>query len=152
MGVALCLSVASTMTAFAGWEQTGASWKYKDDTTGTYLTGWQWLDGNKDNIAECYYLDSTGVMVSNTVIEGYTVNTDGAWTVNGVVQTQAPSNNDDSWMQYLTPEERAREEAEKANVAERVGPEQHEAAHLTPEEKAEAQERILDPEFQMGGM
>lgn len=70
----------------AGWEQTGNTWKYSEN--GAYLTGWQWLDGNGDNIAECYYLDANGVMAVNTVVDSYTVNESGAWVVNGVVQTK----------------------------------------------------------------
>ena len=89
MGIALCLSVASTMTAFAGWEQTGTTWKYKDDSTGTYLVNsWNWIDGNNDGISECYYMDSTGVMASNTSVDGWVLNDLGQWTVNGVVQTK----------------------------------------------------------------
>lgn len=88
--LAFCLMVP--FSSYAGWEQTGTTWKYKDNSQGIYLTGWQWLDSNNDNIAECYYLDSTGVMVSNTVIEGYTINDLGQWTVNGVVQTKATQN------------------------------------------------------------
>lgn len=51
---------------------------------------WQWLDGNGDGTAECYAFDSEGWMYAGTVTpDGYTVNQDGAWTVDGVVQTMA---------------------------------------------------------------
>ena len=39
-------------------------------------------------MAECYYFDVNGYMAENTVIDGYTVDVNGAWTVNGVVQTK----------------------------------------------------------------
>lgn len=45
------LTVSSVFTAFAGWDQVGTQWKYSDN--GAYLTGWQWLDGNNDGVAEC---------------------------------------------------------------------------------------------------
>lgn len=48
------------------------------------------LDGNGDGVAECYYFDGNGYMLANTTTpDGYTVNADGAWTVNGVVQTKS---------------------------------------------------------------
>lgn len=85
--IALALSVALTavngMTAFAGqWETAGADWKYKNDD-GTYSTNtWQWIDGKS------YYFGSDSIMAKNTTIDGYTLNADGQWTVDGVVQTQ----------------------------------------------------------------
>ena len=51
---------------------------------------WQWLDGNGDGVAECYAFDREGWMYADTTTpDGYTVNSDGAWTVNGAVQTMA---------------------------------------------------------------
>ncbi|MFR1834201.1 MAG: hypothetical protein ACLSX5_13750 [Lachnospiraceae bacterium] len=92
--IALALSAALTavngMTAFAGqWETAGANWKYKNDD-GTYSTNtWQWIDGNNDGVAECYYFDANGYMLVNTTTpDGYTVDGNGAWIVNGTVQTQ----------------------------------------------------------------
>ena len=89
--IALALSAALTvvngMTAFAGqWETAGADWKYKNDD-GTYSTnGWQWIDGKS------YYFGSDSIMAKNTTIDGYTLNADGQWTVDGVVQTQGTGN------------------------------------------------------------
>ena len=81
--MAVTLSVSMSMTALAGqWKQSGTDWKYEDN--GSCLTGWQWIDG------KCYYFDGNGYMLSNTTTpDGYTVDSSGAWTVNGVVQTQA---------------------------------------------------------------
>lgn len=82
------LTASMSMTALAGWEQEGNNWKYNDN--GNYATnGWYWIDGNNDGIAESYYFDNTGILARDTTVEGYTVNADGAWTVNGVVQTQS---------------------------------------------------------------
>lgn len=83
LGVALILATAMSMTAYAGnWETVGNDWKYKEDN-GTYAAnGWQWIDGKS------YYFDTNGIMAKDTTIDGYTVNLDGQWTVNGVVQTQ----------------------------------------------------------------
>ena len=82
------LTASMSMTALAGWEQEGNNWKYNDN--GAYAAnGWYWIDGNNDGIAESYYFDNTGILARDTTVEGYTVNADGAWTVNGVVQTQS---------------------------------------------------------------
>lgn len=88
IGAVICLSVASTMTAFAGWEQTGTTWKY--NFNGTYFNnGWNWIDGNNDGISECYYFNTDGtILISTTTPDNYMVNENGAWVVNGVVQTR----------------------------------------------------------------
>ncbi len=87
------LATSMSITAFAGWEQEGTNWKYNDN--GTYAAnGWIWIDGNNDGIAESYYFNDAGYMLVNTTTpDGYTVNADGAWTVNDVVQTQGAAVN-----------------------------------------------------------
>lgn len=84
--VAFCMLIPSTV--FAGqWKKEGSTWKYQKDD-GTYATGtWQWIDGKS------YCFDSNGNMYANTTTpDGYTVNENGQWTVNGVVQTQNANN------------------------------------------------------------
>jgi len=49
------------------------------------LTGWKWIDGN------CYYLDSQGqnegaLYRNTTTPDGFTVDSEGRWVVNGAVQ------------------------------------------------------------------
>lgn len=88
----VCLSISfsllSSLTVFAGqWQQNGSDWSYQNDD-GSFMTGWNWVDGNGDNIAESYYMYENGLLAVNTTIEGYTVNENGAWTVEGVVQTK----------------------------------------------------------------
>ena len=74
-GIAILVMVtgllfSNAFTSLAAWEQSGAGWKYKDDTTGAYdRNGWYWIDGNSDRIAECYYFDDTEIMAANTVID-----------------------------------------------------------------------------------
>lgn len=92
--MAAALSMAMIVPAFAdnpvGWRQTGNTWQYVKDASGSlYSNGWQWLDGNKDGISECYYFDANGNMLSNTTTpDGWQVNEGGAWIMNGVVQTK----------------------------------------------------------------
>lgn len=58
-------------------------------TAGTSFAGeWQWIDGNGDGIAECYYMENGIVLADTTTPDGYQVDGTGAWIVDGVVQTQ----------------------------------------------------------------
>lgn len=78
------------LDAFAAeWQRDDTGWWWKEED-GSWISGeWQWLDGNLDGIAECYYFDATGYMQANTITsDGYTVNSDGAWIVDGVIQTK----------------------------------------------------------------
>lgn len=93
--VSMVMSLAFGVTAFAaawrtGTEQNQNRWWY-DYEDGTYArNGWFWLDGNQDGIAECYYFDEEGWMAAGqTTPDGYEVNEDGAWILNGAVMTQA---------------------------------------------------------------
>ena len=88
MIVAMMMGTATT--ALAGqWQQNSKGWWWQEDN-GTYpKSQWQWIDGDKDGIAECYYFDGSGYMLSNaTTPDGYVVNGDGSWTDGGVVKTK----------------------------------------------------------------
>ncbi|MFT4107177.1 MAG: hypothetical protein QM657_15590 [Lacrimispora sp.] len=86
LSTAVILSLFPVSTVFAGqWTQDSTTWKYQNDD-GSYAEGWNWIDGKS------YYFDSNGNMLANTTTpDGFTVNTDGAWVVNDVVQTQNSS-------------------------------------------------------------
>ncbi len=87
------MMIAGAIPAFAaGWIRNDTGWWYStnDSNTAWHANGWQWIDGDGDGVSECYYFDQNGYMLVNaTTPDGYTVNADGAWTVNGAVQTQA---------------------------------------------------------------
>ena len=86
---AMTLSI-SIVSFAAGWRQSAAGWWWEYDGGTWPAASWQWLDGNGDGVAECYYFNSDGYMLSGTTTpDGYVVNADGAWTVNGTVQTQS---------------------------------------------------------------
>ena len=52
-----------------------------------YKSCWQWLDLNNDGVYECYYFNVLGHMLKNTTIhDGFRVNENGEWIVDGVVQ------------------------------------------------------------------
>ena len=74
-----------------GWIEVNGSKYYlfpnSDGWKGRMLTGWQWIDGN------CYYLDAQGqnegaLYRNTTTPDGYAVDAEGRWVVNGVVQKQ----------------------------------------------------------------
>ncbi|WP_455030937.1 N-acetylmuramoyl-L-alanine amidase family protein [Oribacterium sp.] len=74
-----------------GWVDVNGSKYYlfpnSDGWKGRMLTGWQWIDGN------CYYLDSQGqnegaLYRNTTTPDGFTVDSEGRWVVNGAVQKQ----------------------------------------------------------------
>lgn len=70
IGTAAVMAMAMTVTSFAG--------------------EWKWIDQNGDGVAESYYFDDVGNILTNTTTpDGYQVNENGAWVENGVVQTQA---------------------------------------------------------------
>ena len=78
-------------TAKADWVKGEGknAWWYDLGNGDYYKNSWQWIDGNGDKISECYYFDQNGWMYANTTTpDGFTINENGAWTVNGVVQTK----------------------------------------------------------------
>ncbi len=72
--------------------QRPADWFYFDGD-GHMVTGWRWVAGS-DGKTRCYYLNENsdgtkGAMYfSRTTPDGYQVDRDGAWTVDGAVQTK----------------------------------------------------------------
>ena len=89
MLMAAAMTVGSAMTSFAGWQSDANGWWWQNEDGSYPSNTWQWIDGNGDGISESYYFGPDGYMYANaTTPDGYQVNADGAWTVNGVVQTQ----------------------------------------------------------------
>ena len=72
------------------------NWYYlnpaSDGTQGRMMTGWQWIQ-DADGVTRCYYFNpnsdgTRGKMMANTTVDGYTLDAQGHWTVDGVVQTK----------------------------------------------------------------
>ncbi|MFR4579898.1 MAG: hypothetical protein ACLT76_10020 [Clostridium fessum] len=101
------LSLSAAFPAMAGSWKNGAGdnaarWWYDNGDNTWAANGWRWIDGNQDGVSECYYFDAEGwLLTSTTTPDGYNVNADGAWTVNGIAQirqTAASSESDnESW-------------------------------------------------------
>lgn len=80
--------LGANFASYAGtWEKDANGWFWVNDD-GTYPQNtWQWLDGNRDGIAECYYFDASGYCITGTVTpDGYLVDENGSWILNGTVQ------------------------------------------------------------------
>ena len=61
--------------------------RYYYNSENYYKTCWQWLDLNLDGLYECYYFNVLGHMYKNGITpDGYKVNANGEWIVDGVVQ------------------------------------------------------------------
>ena len=79
-------------TAQADWVkgESKNAWWYDLGNGDYYKNSWQWIDGNHDGIAECYCFDENGWMFENAITpDRFTVNENGAWTVDNIVQTKS---------------------------------------------------------------
>ncbi len=89
MMAATCMMTLSVgLTSYAGeWKQDSIGWHYDKTGTGNFAANeWLWVDSDQDGTAECYYFDGTSFMWANREKDGYLLNSQGQWTVNGVVQ------------------------------------------------------------------
>ena len=60
------------------------------DKDNYYISSWQWLELKNDGIYECYYFNVLGHMYKNgTTPDGYQVNENGEWVVDGIVQRKS---------------------------------------------------------------
>ena len=63
-----------------------------DGTLGKMLTGWVWI-ADEFGIQRCYYFNPNsdgyrGKLLTNTVVDGYTIDANGCWTIDGVIQVK----------------------------------------------------------------
>lgn len=107
---AMLLSLTLTITSFAGSWQSDAKGKWWKNDDGSFpANGWYWIDDNSDGIANSYYFNAEGYLLTDTTTpDGYTVDANGAWIVGNVVQTKttaaAPAVQSDSSGQSQTAE------------------------------------------------
>lgn len=97
MSVAVLMTTAlsATPAMASGWQHNSTGWWYgtNADNSTWYTNGWQWVDGNGDGTAECYYFNQNGYALMNaTTPDGYTVDGNGAWVSAGKIQTKVVSN------------------------------------------------------------
>lgn len=100
--VGIIMSLAVTFHSYAGeWKQDGGRYWWQNED-GSYPAGsWEWLDGNGDGTAECYYFEKDGYLVTDAVIDGSEVNAEGAWVIDRIVQTRSAKQEkaaDEKWV------------------------------------------------------
>ena len=102
------LVAASPITAYAGWEMSGSSYRYRQEN-GNYATSCWIEEGGK-----FYYLDEHSLMAKNTTTpDGYLVAADGSWVaeqqvLGGYVRTpydNRPYFYDPEWQVYVFDED-----------------------------------------------
>ena len=78
---------------FAGsWQQDGFGYKYIKDNGAYAINSWEWIDTYNTGSAECYYFNELGYLLVNTITpDGYQVNQNGEWVLNGVIQKKQVS-------------------------------------------------------------
>ena len=76
----MSIAAAASSAAFAGqWQSNGNGWRWQNDDGSYAANSWQWIDGNNDGVAECYYFDGNGYLLLNTTTpDGYFVDGNGA--------------------------------------------------------------------------
>lgn len=91
LAAAALIALSMSTTAFAGtWQQNDRGWWWQEDDHSYPVSQWKWLDGNHDGIAECYYFDEEGYLLTGTTTpDGYTVNDNGAWYDGLLIQEKA---------------------------------------------------------------
>ena len=91
MIVAVVMTLAMSVTAFAdgAWQHDNTGWRWLRFPNMYYIDQWKWIDSDADGIAECYYFGPRGYIYTNTTTpDGYTVDQDGKWVVDGIVQSK----------------------------------------------------------------
>jgi hypothetical protein len=85
----LSISMASTIHA-GTWKQDDHGWWWQEGDKSYPSSVWKWIDSNGDGIAECYYFDENGYLLTETMApDGSAVNESGAWTDEGIVRQKA---------------------------------------------------------------
>lgn len=93
LSMAAVMTAGSVTTAFAfkdgEWKRDQIGWWWQNEDGSCLKSTGEWLDGDKDGVAELYYFDENGYLLTNTSVEGILdVNADGQWIENGIVKTQ----------------------------------------------------------------
>ncbi|MFT4106388.1 MAG: hypothetical protein QM657_11565 [Lacrimispora sp.] len=89
--VTALLSISMASAAFAGtWKQNDRGWWWQEKDKTYPSSTWEWIDSDGDGMAECYYFDENGYLLTGTTTpDGYTVNESGAWVDQGLVRQRA---------------------------------------------------------------
>ena len=90
MTIALSFTVSGMSFGGTWYERSSENGIEKGYAFSAYrdCSGWQWVDDDKNGVFECYYFKD-GIAALNTMIEGYTVDGEGRWTVDGAIQQRS---------------------------------------------------------------
>lgn len=99
LAATMVITIIVATPAYAGqWMRDTNGWWWQNDDGSYVKNRSEWLDGNNDGVSECYYFDENGYLLTNGVApDGNQVNVDGAWTLNGILQTQLTDSNSPEW-------------------------------------------------------
>ena len=88
--LAALLTAANAATAFGGYWYADryGDWYYKQDDGTSIKDGWHWING------KCYLFHDHIIYRDTVTPDGCTVNEEGAWTVDNVVQIREEENPD----------------------------------------------------------
>ena len=94
----LALSVPAVAYG-AGWVSSAEGYRWQNND-GTFATNeWRWIDSDSDGHAECYYFGGDSVLLVNTVTpDGSSVDENGAWNINGIVQKKEGIIDENAWI------------------------------------------------------
>lgn len=94
LSLSASIAFSGTMLSYAGeWKQDAIGYWYQNDDNSFAKSGWQWIDGNGDGVAECYYFSPEGsCLLNSTTPDGFNVDGSGAWVIDGYVQTKVVNN------------------------------------------------------------
>lgn len=95
LGAVLCpepalARMAGAMDGSYWWVNAVGEWGYCAGGENV-REGWYWIDGNHDGTAECYLFGGDfgyELIAGGTTPDGWEVNEDGQWIVDGAVQTR----------------------------------------------------------------
>ncbi len=84
VALVIIMSWSMATSSYAGqWKQDNTGWWYQNNDGSYSRNSWQWI-GRK-----CYYFNENGYCLINAKTpDGYTVDNNGAWHINGEVQVQ----------------------------------------------------------------
>ncbi|MDO4962279.1 MAG: hypothetical protein Q4E57_10605 [Eubacteriales bacterium] len=92
-GTAISAQAASLYNGQWCVENNGYWFKLTEDGSVFLANTWYWIK-DSDGAIRCYYFDQNGWLATNQTISGNTVNEQGQWVVNGVVQTKTEAETD----------------------------------------------------------
>lgn len=90
MAMSAVMAMSMSLTAWA-WDTNLYLYEPTTNENG-YIDGWVWQDMNGDGVFECYYYENGFLKRNQTTPDGYIVNIEGQWILDGIVQKKTREN------------------------------------------------------------